>query len=118
MATHIDFGKLGEKLAGEFLTGKGYTILHYNWRHSHFEIDIVALKNGLPHFVEVKTRSSTYFGEPEESVSKKKIRCLLQAADEYLFQHPQYTNFQVDILSIMIHPQEGPQYFFIEDVYL
>lgn len=118
MATHIDFGKLGEQLAEEFLIDKGYTILHRNWRHSRYEIDIVALKNELPHFVEVKTRSSTQFGEPEEAVTKKKIRFLLQAADEFLYRHPQYTNFHVDILSISIHPQKEPEYFFIEDVYL
>jgi len=118
MATHIDFGKLGEKLAEDFLIDKGYTILHRNWRHSYYEIDIVALKDQLPHFIEVKTRSSNEFGEPEESVSKKKIRFLLQAADEFLFRNPQYTNFQIDILSITIHLQEEPQYFFIEDVYL
>lgn len=118
MHTNIDFGKLGEQLAEDFLVERGYTILHRNWRHSRYEIDIVALKNDIPHFVEVKTRSSNFFGEPEESVSKKKIRCLLQAADEFLFKHPQYTNFQIDILSITIHPQQAPQYFFIEDVYL
>jgi putative endonuclease len=118
MAQHIDFGKLGEQLAENFLADKGYTILHRNWRHSHYEIDIVAIKNDLPHFIEVKTRSSNQFGEPEQSVSKKKIRFLLQAADEFLFQHPQYNNFQIDILSITIHTQEDPQYFFIEDIYL
>ena len=118
MATHIDFGKLGEKLAVDFLIDKGYTILHHNWRHSYYEIDIVAFKDEVPHFIEVKTRSSNEFGEPEESVSKKKIRFLLQAADEFLFKNPQYTNFQIDILSITIRNQEDPQYFFIEDVYL
>lgn len=118
MRTHIDFGKLGEQLAEDFLINKGYTILHRNWRHSHYEIDIVALKNDLPHFIEVKTRSSKQYGEPEESVNKKKIRSLLQAADEFLFKNPQYKNFQIDILSINIHPQQEPQYFFIEDVYL
>lgn len=118
MATHIDFGKLGEQLAEDFLTSKGYTILHRNWRHSHYEIDIVALKNDLPHFVEVKTRSSKQFGEPEESVTKKKVRSLLQAAEEFLFRNPQFKNFHIDILSITIHPQQEPEYFFIEDVYL
>jgi putative endonuclease len=118
MALHIDFGKQGEQLAEDFLVNKGYTILHRNWRHSHYEIDIVALKNDLPHFIEVKTRSSQQFGQPEESVNKKKIRSLLLAAEEFLFQNPQYKNFHIDILSITIHPQEEPEYFFIEDVYL
>lgn len=118
MATHIDFGKLGEQLAEDFLVARGYTVLHRNWRYSHYEIDIVALKNDLPHFVEVKTRSSKHFGQPEESVNRKKICSLLQAAGEFLFQNPQYKNFHLDILSITIHPQKEPQYFFIEDVYL
>lgn len=118
MATHIDFGKLGEELAENFLVQKGFTILYRNWRHWRCEIDIVALKNGLPHFVEVKTRSSTHFGEPEESVNRKKIRTLLQAADEFLYQHPEYKDFRIDILSITIYPQQDPKYFFIEDVYL
>lgn len=118
MASHIDFGKLGEQLAEDFLVKKGFTILHRNWRHSHYEIDIVAFKNSLPHFIEVKTRSSKQFGEPEESVTKKKIRFLLQAADQFLYQHPEYRNFQIDILSITMHPEKDAEYFFIEDVYL
>jgi putative endonuclease len=118
MATNIDFGKLGEQLAEDFLLAKGYTILHRNWRYSRYEIDIVAVKDDLPHFIEVKTRSSNQFGEPEEAVTKKKIRSLLQAADEFLFRNQQYKNFHIDILSITIFPQQEPQYFFIEDVYL
>lgn len=118
MASHVDFGKLGEQLAEDFLQKKGFTILHRNWRHSHYEIDIVAFKNNIPHFIEVKTRSSKQFGEPEESVTKKKIRFLLQAADQFLYQHPDYRNFQIDILSITMHSSEEAEYFFIEDVYL
>ena len=118
MASHIDFGKLGEQLAEDFLLQKGFTILHRNWRHSHYEIDIVAFKNNMPHFIEVKTRSSKQFGEPEESVTKKKIRFLLQAADQFLYQHPEYRNFQIDILSITMHSENDAEYFFIEDAYL
>ena len=118
MALHNQLGKEAEQMAVNYLIENGYEILHCNWRYSHYEIDIVALKNDLPHFVEVKTRSSKQFGEPEESVNKKKIRFLLQAADEFLFKNPQYKNFRIDILSINIHPQEEPKYFFIEDVYL
>jgi putative endonuclease len=118
MATHNELGKLGEELAQEYLLKNGYTILYRNWRHSRYEIDVVALKNNLPHFVEVKTRSSNEFGDPEDSVSKKKIRFLLQAADAFLYKHPTYTDFRVDILSINIQEKEKPQFFFIEDVYL
>lgn len=118
MASHIDFGKLGEQLAEDFLLKNGFSILHRNWRHLRYEIDIVAFKNAIPHFIEVKTRSSKQFGEPEESVTKKKIRFLLQAADQFLFLHPEYRNFQIDILSITMHTEKDAEYFFIEDVYL
>lgn len=117
MAVHIDLGKRGEQLAEEYLAKKGYTILYRNWRHSHYEIDIIALKNNIPHFVEVKVRSSKNFGLPEENVTKKKIKFLLQAADEFLFKNQQYKNFQLDILSIVFGKEE-PEYFLIEDVYL
>src|SRR5215217_5877375 len=106
MAVHIDLGKRGEQLAEEYLVKKGYTILYRNWRHSHYEIDIIALKNNIPHFVEVKVRSSKNFGLPEENVTKKKIKFLLQAADEFLFKNQQYTNFQLDILSIVFGKEE------------
>ena len=118
MAQHNELGKAGEQLAEVYLVEKGFTILHLNWRHSHYEIDIVALKNEIPHFVEVKTRSSWQFGRPEESVNRKKIHDLLRAANKFLTSNPQYNDFRIDILSITIHPEKETEYFFIEDIYL
>lgn len=118
MASHNDLGKHGEQLAEAWLVQNEFIILHRNWRYSHYEIDIIALKNNLLHFIEVKLRSSQIFGLPEESVSKKKIKFLLQAVDQYLFLNPQYTNFHLDILSISTNKNAEPEYFFIEDVYM
>lgn len=118
MAFHIDLGKKGELLAEAFLVNNGFTILNRNWRFSHYEVDIIAAKDGLLHFVEVKSRTSDQFGFPEESVSKKKIKDLMRAIDEYLFKHPQYTDFHLDILSVTTRPDTEPEYFFIEDVTL
>ncbi|MER3464220.1 MAG: hypothetical protein C4329_07185 [Chitinophagaceae bacterium] len=111
-------GKQGEDLAERFLTEKGFTILHRNWRHSHYEIDIIALLNNVVHFVEVKFRSYKAFGMPEESVTKKKMKFLMQAADQFLYKHPQYKHIQFDILSINAVSGKEPDYFFIQDVYL
>jgi putative endonuclease len=47
MATHNDLGKNGEKLAKEYFEKNNYEILHLNWRHSHFEVDIIAGKNNI-----------------------------------------------------------------------
>lgn len=118
MALHNQLGKKGEQLAEEYLLQKGYEILHRNWRHSHYEIDLVAVKNNLLHFVEVKLRSSKTFGLPEQNVKKKKFKSLMHAADEFLFQHQQYRHVQFDILAINISLNKGPEFFLIEDVYL
>lgn len=118
MAGHNDFGKQGELLAVQYLQQAGYTILHTNWRHSRYEIDVIALKESVLHFIEVKSRRSARFGLPEEAVTAKKFQSLLQAADEFLFQHPEYRFVQYDILAISILKNAAPEFFLIEDVYL
>jgi putative endonuclease len=117
MAIHNELGKTGEAHAADWLTAKGYTILHRNWRYSHYEIDIIAQKGKKLHFIEVKSRSTDKFGYPEEAVNKKKFKHLQRAADEYLFQHPGIKWIQYDILSIIVNNQ-GTSYFLLEDVFL
>src|SRR5688572_4829714 len=118
MAGHISLGKSGEEMAAAFLQSKGFRILHRNWRHSHYEIDIIAESNGILHIVEVKIRSSRKYGYPEENVKHKKFRSLLQAADEFLFHHPEYRHVQYDIVAISLCIDGPPEYLLIEDVYL
>jgi len=73
MAQHNKLGEQGEQMAEAFLQKQNYTVLHRNWRHSHYEIDIIAIKNNVLHIVEVKIRSSKKYGHPEEAVTKKKV---------------------------------------------
>ena len=117
MARHNETGKKGELLAAAWLKERGYEILHLNWRHSHYEIDIVASQRNTLHFIEVKTRNSLSFGHPEESVSKKKFISLMNAAEEFLFQHPEWKRVQYDVLSITKLKGQPAEYFLIEDVY-
>lgn len=117
MASHNQLGKDGEKMAEDFLLKKGYEILHLNWRYSFYEIDIIARRNNLLHIIEVKTLSASSPGYPEDSVTKRKFKRLLNAADEFLHQHPEYRHVQYDILSIKVYEPE-PEFFLIEDVYL
>lgn len=118
MALHNALGKEGEHMAETYLLQHGYTILHKNWKYSYYEIDIIALKKEVLHIIEVKIRSSNVFGLPEENVTKKKFKRLLQAADQFLFQHPQYRHVQYDILAINKYRNEPVDYFLLEDVYL
>ena len=118
MATHNTTGKKGEQLAVQYLQQQGFEIVTINWRFSHYEIDIFALKNEVLHFIEVKTRTGNRFGYPEESVSEKKLESLMKGAAEYLEQNSYLRRVQYDVLSITMLKNRIPEFFFIEDVYL
>lgn len=118
MALHNELGKEGEQMAVHWLKEKGYEILHLNWRHSYYEIDIVAKKAGRLHIVEVKARKGNRFGNPEDSVTKAKFKRLQKAADEFLFLNPGYKWLQYDILAITLYAGKETEYFLLEDVFL
>lgn len=117
MASHNDTGKKGEALAAIWFEEKGYTILHTNWRHKNLEVDIIATNNNTLHFIEVKAVTTLKFGHPEDKVSEKKIRNLINASEEFLFQNPQWQRIQFDVLSITMIKNNATEYFLIEDVY-
>ena len=118
MATHNELGKKGELLASDWLLTHGYEIIHKNWRHAHVEVDIIATKEMVLHFVEVKSRSNHLFGYPEESISEKKMQNLMFAADEFLFRFPEWKRVQFDVLSVNIGQSGEVGFFLIEDIYL
>jgi putative endonuclease len=118
MAEHNKFGTEGEDLAVRWLKEKGYEILHRNWRHSHYEIDIIAMKGKMLHIVEVKARNFSAFGHPEDNVGKKKFKNLQRAADEFLFLNPGYQWIQYDILAITLFKDKEAEFFLLEDVFL
>ena len=118
MAQHNDLGKDGEALALDFLRKNEFEILHCNWRHLKYEIDIIAKKQNLLHIIEVKSRRFFPGAFPEESVSKKKFNFLKKAADEFLYLHPEYRHVQFNVLSIIYHKNKDPELFLIEDVFL
>ena len=117
MASHNQLGKAGENLAAKYLFDHGFIILHRNWRYSYYEIDIIAEKDDVLHIVEVKSLTSSSHGYPEDAVTRKKFQCLLQAADEFLYQNPKFKHVSYDILSIIKPKGKAPEFFFIEDVY-
>lgn len=118
MASHNTLGQQGEKLAEVWLKANGYEILHQNWRHSHYEIDIIAIKNKILRIIEVKSRNDSPFGFPEDSVTRKKFKHLQRAADQFLFLNPGYQWVQYDVLSITMFDNKTPDYFLLEDVFL
>ena len=117
MATHNDFGKQGEELAAQYLIGKGYEILERNWRNIHKEIDIIAKDGDFLVIVEVKTRQTDEYGNPDIAVTKKKQRMLISAANAYVFQNRLNINTRFDIISI-IFKNGKPIIEHIEDAFL
>ena len=117
MAHHNETGATGERLAAEWLTRKGFHIKELNWRHRHWEVDVIADKANTLHFIEVKTRRSTKFGNPEESITKLKMQHLKDAAEQYQLINPGWKWIQFDVLAILFKPDEV-EYWFNQDVYL
>lgn len=117
MAAHNDTGHWGEAKAAEYLQGKGYEIVVKNYRHHHAEIDLIAKQGKLLIFAEVKTRSGTGFGMPEEFVNYAKSRLIMKAAEHYIFDHDWMFDVRFDIISILILPNGNLDIRHIEDAF-
>jgi len=103
MKDRIKMGAKGEKLASDFLENKGFKILEKNWRSGRYEIDIIAEEKNILVFIEVKTRTSDYYGYPEESVNTTKQEHILKAAEDYVIMHNINKEIRFDIVSIIIN---------------
>lgn len=116
MAFHNDLGKKGEELAKEFLQKSGYTVLESNFVFQKAEIDIIAQKEETLIVVEVKTRSSLDFGNPQDFVSPKKIKLLVKAIDEYVNLKNIDLSIRFDIISV-IHDKNDFTIEHLEDAF-
>ena len=103
MAQHNELGKKGERMAKDFLIQNGYEILDENWVYERAEIDLIAYLNCIIIFVEVKTRSSTGFGMPEDFVNKAKRQQMANAADAYIEIMNHEGEIRFDIISILFN---------------
>lgn len=101
--THIshNLGKAGELEAVNFLKNQGFEILELNWRYKHLEVDIIAKQGGELVIIEVKSRSTDVFGEPEVFVSMQKQRNLIKAANAYILQNDFNGETRFDVISIL-----------------
>lgn len=111
-------GDRGEDLAAAYLESKGYTVLDRNYYFQRSEVDIVARgRTGLV-FVEVKFRSDTEFGRPEESISREKIRNIYKAAEAWIYERKMTgTPARFDVISIVQSGNEAPDIRHFEDAF-
>ena len=101
MAQHNELGKKGEQLAVDYLLQKNYEIIERNYRFDKAEVDIIAQKDDILAIVEVKTRSTTDFGNPQDFVKPKQIKNLVKAVDEYVTENDLDIEVRFDIIAIV-----------------
>ena len=116
MITKAETGRRGEDIAVGYLRQNGYLICATNWRQGRYEIDIVAQKMGVVHFVEVKTRNALSLATPEQAVTKTKISALHRAASAYLAKNRVMGDVQFDLLAVDIFPDNTFDVRFIENI--
>ena len=100
----LDIGFKGEEMASQFLTLNGFTIIERNWRVGHLEIDIIARKEGVLHFVEVKTRNQTFVSDfkAQKAMGHKKLQRIIEASNAYINTINSEDLASVDLLAIDI----------------
>ena len=117
MATHNDLGRKGEALAKAHLEANGYEIMDENWVHGKAEIDLIAYKDKIIIFTEVKTRTGTAFGLPEDFVDARKQRLIADAADEYIYLMNHQGEVRFDIISVLFNRNNNYNLKHIEDAF-
>lgn len=114
---HIQTGERGEGLATAFLINKGYEILDRNWRHGHGEVDIIAMYKDILVFVEVKTRTANYFGQPASFVDSKKMDKLAKIASVYMEKIGHDWEIRFDIIGILLKSPQSADITHYEDAW-
>jgi putative endonuclease len=102
MNNNKSLGNWGEDLAVKYLLQKSYIIMYRHWQKREGEIDIVAYDKNDRYlvFVEVKTRISSQFGSPEESLSYKKKQSLGNIIMFYLQEAGYKNRYRFDLITI------------------
>lgn len=117
MAEHNDFGNLAEDLAVEYLEKKNYRIIARNFRYQKAEIDIVAEFDDLIVVTEVKARSYNTLIEPQEAVTKKKIKSIVMCTDFFMQDKTIDKEVRFDIITVLPDEKGVLQLTHIEDAF-
>ena len=116
--TGRQIGDEGEDIAAAYLESKGWLILDRNYFFEKAEVDIVAYDHTQIIFIEVKSRSGTYFGRPEEYVTSKKEKLVKKAAEAWIYERKMDTALvRFDVISIVKEKNSAPDITHFEDAF-
>lgn len=111
-------GNEAEELACAYLESKGWTILDRNYFFEHAEVDIVAYDETAIVFVEVKMRSNTRFGHPQEYVTEEKAALVFKAAEAWIYERKMDGSpVRFDVVAILQERGKAPDFTHLVDAY-
>lgn len=106
---NLSLGRLGERIASQYLFSRGFKILEMNFHKRWGELDIVAEDQETLVFVEVKTRMEYDSVSPEESMTHRKINSVKKSALYYKMTHPELPeSLRIDFVGIVLDQKLKP----------
>jgi putative endonuclease len=111
MSDKTEIGRRGENLAAKFLEEKGFTVAARNFRYGKAEIDLIVQRDEWLLFIEVKTRTSLTYGQPEEFLTDRQVNRIFDAAEEYIYQIDWQGHIRFDVVSIKLGKEIEIEHF-------
>lgn len=113
-----EIGRFGEDTASKYLEESGYTILDRNFKCKSGEIDIIARDGNYIVFVEVKTRSGSFYGTPGEAVNELKQHKIIKVSETYIMKRKLFNyDFRFDVIEIVIDKAKNASIKLIKDAF-
>jgi putative endonuclease len=99
----MEFGVQGERVAERWLQTRGWRVIQRRFRSGHRDIDLIAQRDELVAFIEVKARSGTDFGDPVEAVNWKKRNELVRSASTWIDRHGRPGEvYRFDVIGVLL----------------
>lgn len=101
----IKLGLIGEQLAVNYIRDNGYSIMDRNYRTRLGELDIIAKKDNIIVFIEVKTRTSNTYGMPSEAVTYRKQKTIQRLSQQYILHrklNDTCLNYRFDVIEVKV----------------
>lgn len=117
MSESYDMGRLGETVTARYLEKQGYKILDRNFRIRGGEIDIIAEKDGIIAFAEVKTRSGNCLSPGEYAVDKRKKQLIIKAAAEYMLKNENDLQPRFDVAAMVFSDGKPLKFNYYPDAF-
>lgn len=115
--TKKEIGDFGERAVAYYMEKKGYKILSRNFRIKGGEIDIIAEKDGIIAFVEVKTRAPDYLSSGFEAVTKRKKQLIVRASEMYSLKFPHDLQPRFDVVQIISDGKKVIEFNYVENAF-